>query len=283
MSDFNDKNYENLLSSNIFSISLKFLGTTLGQKTLTNDMAPSHRSWKLPKPPTIKIYCSECDFESFHDGVNLEVKYGSSELIGCQFLRFSCRNCKKYLYMGISLSNESNDNEKEKVVKKIFEYPVNFHVPKHVARFLTQADFKAYRNADSELKFGRGIGAMAYFRRIVENSWKNLLDDVISLADPIKDKKSIKILNKSKNNWQFAKSVKESNLILPKSFMVDSNNLLLLLHNATSRGIHALTDEESLEAAKDVKLMLNVLLKKIADLKEEKNTLKQSIKKLNKI
>ena len=57
---------------------------------------------------------------------------------------------------------------------------------------------------------------------------------------------------------------------MPESLLINGHNPMLLLHNALSKGIHALTDEQCLELASNVRIVLGELSERLSQaLKDE--------------
>jgi hypothetical protein len=62
---------------------------------------------------------------------------------------------------------------------KLGEYPpFGAPISKRIARLLGEADLELYRKGIRSEAQGLGIGAATYFRRIVDNQWRQLVTEI---------------------------------------------------------------------------------------------------------
>jgi hypothetical protein len=112
---------------------------------------------------------------------------------------------------------------------------------------------------------GYGIGAFAYYRRIVETIIGQLLDDIGELIKDEPDHKDYmgKLANvmESKSAENRIAVVKD---LLPSVLRQGGMNPLAELHDALSQGMHAKTDEECLEYAAMVRECLVFLVEEVS-------------------
>ena len=78
----------------------------------------------------------------------------------------------------------------------------------------------------------------------------------------------------------FQKSLDSLRGAVPKELMIDGHNPLLLLHGALSRGLHDATDQECLELAQSIRVLLTELTDRIGQLLKEEAGLKQAVSTL---
>lgn len=243
--------------------------------------------WRLPDLPDVKLHCQNCNLDLLHRGQHISFSHEKGEKdnpdsSNYRLSMFTCKQCEYKLFMSFDIIclEETEEREATRYVHKVLEYPSNPLVPKFVQKFLREKHFKMYRHAMIEEAAGRGIGAMAYYRRIVEDTWKDLLDAIIAIADPIADKDSIDTLEETKKNWRFENAVNNIKPALPKSLNFNGYNPLLLLHATLSKNLHASSDHECLSVAKSVRQVLESLLAKIFIIKNEASTLKHALENL---
>ncbi|MPZ36925.1 MAG: hypothetical protein GEU95_02490 [Rhizobiales bacterium] len=128
---------------------------------------------------------------------------------------------------------------------------------------------------------GLGIGAFVYYRRVVENHKNQIIDEIIKVARKVgAPDETIVGLEEVKNEIQFSKGVKEVKLAIPQSLLVDGHNPLTLLHTALSKGVHELTDEQCLELAQTVRLVLADLAERISQALSDQAELKNAVARL---
>jgi hypothetical protein len=123
---------------------------------------------------------------------------------------------------------------------------------------------------------GLGVGAFAYYRRVVETQKNRILEEIIKVSEKIgAPKEKIEILRAAVNETQFSKALEMTKDAMPESLLINGNSPILLLHNALSEGIHTLTDERCLELAGSVRIVLGELSERLSQaLKDEAELLK---------
>ena len=116
---------------------------------------------------------------------------------------------------------------------------------------------------------GYGIGAFAYYRRIVEDMIDQLLADVANLIEPHEREKYRAALAKVEATIVAADKIEVVKDMLPTFLRPGGINPLQTLHEALSVGIHALDEEECLALAESIRHSLAMLCKHIALAKQD--------------
>ena len=118
---------------------------------------------------------------------------------------------------------------------------------------------------------GLGVGAFIYYRRVVENQKNRILEEIIKVSNKIgAAPEKLEVLRGAVKETQFARALEKAKDALPESLLIDGHNPLLLLHNALSEGVHKLTDEQCLEIAGSVRVVLGELSERLSQaLKDE--------------
>lgn len=119
---------------------------------------------------------------------------------------------------------------------------------------------------------GLGVGAFAYYRRVVENQKNRILDKIISAAESLAAPQDmIDTLTAAKEEKQFKRALESVKDAVPPGLLINGQNPLTLLHSALSEGLHGKSDEECLERAHDIRLVLVELSDRLAQaVKDEK-------------
>jgi len=91
---------------------------------------------------------------------------------------------------------------------------------------------------------GYGIGAFAYYRRIVENIIAQMLADIATLIDPDKRDTYEAALASVSASIVAAEKINVVKDMLPANLRPGGINPLATLHDALSVGIHTLDDED---------------------------------------
>ncbi len=126
-----------------------------------------------------------------------------------------------------------------------------------------------------------GIAAFAYYRRVVESQRTRIFDEIISAAEHVgADTTMVERLKHLRQHWRFQQSVDEIKDRLPQILLIEGKNPLELLHPVLSDSIHDRSDEEALEIASEIRLVLVNLAERIALAKTQSEELKQAVVKL---
>lgn len=196
------------------------------------------------------------------------------------FVTFNCRNCtakrKKY-----ALALRVDDNGRSGLVLKLGELPT--FGPEVPARVITLIGpdrelFLAGRRAENR---GMGIGAFAYYRRVVENQKGRIIQEVAQVARKMGAKQDVlNLFEAAAKETQFAKAIETINAAIPSALRINGHNPLTLVHTALSDGLHDRTDAECLECAREIRLILTELAERMSQVLKEKSELDEAVGKL---
>jgi hypothetical protein len=104
---------------------------------------------------------------------------------------------------------------------------------------------------------GMGIAAFAYYRRVIEGQKDRIFDEIIKVCNRLSAGEPIvKELAAAKVETQFSKAVDSVKLAIPQALFINGHNPLTLLHSALSEGLHAQSDEECLEIATSIRVVI---------------------------
>ncbi len=237
----------------------------------------------IPKP-AIHMHCDIC---------NSAQTFNMSNEYYCSTLRpdningkvkkidYVCSACEKgSIYFMVYFSQEKiDDSETQIIFEKVGQIPAwSINIDKELGQIL--GDYKEYykRGLICESQ-GYGVGAFAYFRRIVESIIDELLDSIVPLLkeeDLGKYKKALEETKKTRVAQEKIDLVKD---LIPTSLRPNDMNPLGILHSSLSEGLHTKTDEGCLELADAVRKSLTFLIKRILKEKDENKYFADSMKK----
>lgn len=129
---------------------------------------------------------------------------------------------------------------------------------------------------------GYGIGAFAYYRRIVEDMIDGLLDDLYDMFSEEEKEKYKDNIKKAKNEHVTEKKIEIVKDILPSHLRPGSINPLARLHSSLSEGLHSKPEDECLKIATDIRSSLEYLLHDLVFRKERNKDYIASLRKLEK-
>lgn len=214
--------------------------------------------------PTIKLPCASksCGdirfFDSFTEIFRTDLGKWQEE-----FITYFCRHCRltfKQFAVRFIIAADGTGS-----AIKYGEIPAfGPRVPPRVLELIhpNEAFFEQGLRAESQ---GLGIGAFAYYRRVVENQKDHLFEAIISAAQETGiPSDTIEKLRKAKASFRFRQSVDDFKHLIPESLLITGHNPLKLLHSALSGGLHKKSDEECLQLASDIRVILTKLAEKLA-------------------
>jgi hypothetical protein len=233
--------------------------------------------------PTLKLYCPEktCAKDTFFISIGEKtptaLQQGKMTMV---FLTYKCRNCLNYTKTFALFITLKEDDLCE--AYKFGEYPpFGPHTPARVISLIGKDRdiFLKGRRAESQ---GLGLGAFAYYRRVVENQKEQLIDEIIKVAKKQlgKRKDMLEKLKAAKRETQFSKAVKQIKNAIPEPLLIKGHNPFTLLHTALSRGIHAKTDKDCLKVATDIRVILVELAERIGLVLKDNAELSASLTRL---
>lgn len=231
--------------------------------------------------PELLLHCSSkaCRGERiFSSRTEITIVWNSTRH---SFLTYSCNNCggteRTYallLHLGVFGSDKA-------LAVKIGEWPPFGPPtpPKVISMVGPDRDiFLKGRRSENQ---GLGIGAFAYYRRVVEEQKHRLLSEILRVARRVGAKpSSIAALESAVQEQQFKKAIDLTKDAIPESLLIDGHNPLTLLHRALSEGLHALSDEECLARARSIRVILSELAERISQALKDTAELKEALSHL---
>lgn len=128
---------------------------------------------------------------------------------------------------------------------------------------------------------GAGIGAMAYYRRALDNSAKLLIHEIIRAAEGLAlPSEDLDRLRREASNWQFDSSIKAVEPYIPQAVFYRGHNPIRLLYSQISRDLHAGSDSECLERAKSLRDILCWLLNALDNARRSQDEIGAKLNKL---
>lgn len=231
--------------------------------------------------PEINLYCDDdtCNgFRIFRSRNDIQLTAENNENI---FVYYVCKNCGKNNKI-YALWSHLNKDRKTGILYKYGEIP-EFGPPtpsKLVSVLGAEKDyyFKGHR-AENQ---GLGIAAFAYYRRVVEHQKNKIFDEIIRTVKKVdsKNKELLDELENAKRETQFTKAVDSIKHGIPQTLLIDGHNPLTLLHGALSDGLHERTDEECLELATSIRIILTDLVERMANAVKDSSELKTALSRI---
>jgi len=232
--------------------------------------------------PELNLFCDKCNGERFFETNSSYVFTENSRIVEYIYYCKNCDNSFKHFTILAQLLEEGDLSKG--ILMKIGEYPVfGQPIPSKVISLIGPDKDNFIKGKRCEEQ-GLGIGSYAYYRRVIETQKNRIIDQLIKICKQSnKYEKLIEQFEKAKKENQFSTAIGMIKQNLPDSLLIDGNNPLKLLHSALSKGVHELTDDECLERANIIRIVLTGLSKRINELLKEDTEWKNALTSLNKL
>ena len=200
-----------------------------------------------------------------------------------KFITYRCRDCGESSKTFAVLITQDKEKPANVTVMKLGEYPpFGSHVAPRLQKMLSKEDLELYRKGLRSEREGHGIGAAAYYRRVVENQWKALVEKLRDAAVKLGSQpQKLAVFDEALQQTQFSTAVDMlKNAIPSKLLILDGRNPLTLLYSPLSAQLHDLSDEECLQQATDIRVVLNELFDNISLVLADDEALKGAVGRL---
>lgn len=230
--------------------------------------------------PEVELHCVQCGgtrfFSSWTKGETTFNKKSFHE-----FLHYHCRNCRREIKT--YAVSYSKDDAGKWIAFKFGENP-NFGPPTPSrAISLIGPDRDAFLKGRRSENQGLGVGAFAYYRRVVENQKGRIFDEIIRVSRHVgADEDFIARIEAAKSEVQFTKATETIKHGFPQSLLINGHNPLTLLHSALSQGVHDLSDEQCLELANSIRIVLIEFAERLAQAVKDEAELNDAVSRLTK-
>lgn len=245
--------------------------------TVTAELTLTHGGQYMTERNSIQLYCDqpECESVMWFDHSKGQV-FADMNSWASAILHFTCRHCKKgFKAFAIYIKPLSL---KKALALKVGEYPsFGQHTPSRVIALIgpDRELFLKGRRAENR---GLGIGAYAYYRRVVENQKNRIVEEILKVANKVGAKSEvIDGLTAALKETQFSTAVDSIKAALPESLLIGGHNPLKLLHTALSKGMHEQDDAECLDLAQSIRIVLTELAERIQSVLKEQAELKSAV------
>lgn len=237
--------------------------------------------------PQLNLHCSseQCNGSRFFRSADEPIQLGRTGY-GRVFLEYFCANCQntcKTYALLISLEGAGATGKIDGRALKLGEAPIfGPHTSSKLIKLIgpDRENFLNGRRCENQ---GLGIGAFAYYRRVVENQKDRILNKIIDVSEKVgAPKDRIDELRKAVKETQFSTAMDIAKDSMPESLLINGHSPILLLHSALSEGIHALSDAECLEMASNIRIVLNELSDRLAQALKDESELNDAITSLMK-
>ncbi len=236
--------------------------------------------FSLSKPVAV-FYCEHCSGNRRFFGENEYGRSAHKKASSLCCFRYTCRDCRVYqrvLVLLVCATEEVGVAD----IWKISEWPRHGEpIDGMVLGALGETWAPLFEKGVKAENMGLGAGAFTYYRAVVEDGFKSLLEKVeVVLVNEGADVEHLEGIRKAAKEKQFSKAVSIAKPHLPTSLMISGHNPLTLLHDLLSYDLHAADDKGALEKATDVRELLTHLTRSIQQSMDANEMAKKSLGRL---
>lgn len=197
-----------------------------------------------------------------------------------------CQSCNQQIDFLIKVTSDKTWDDRPLgltiSLQKIGQFPsYEIEISSTLKKYLSDEDQTNYKRALTCLSISYGIGAYAYFRRIIENEIKRIVTDISGLEFEGVEYVRNALVNFEKD-FQMSKLIDVINKHLPTSLKELGDNPIRLLYEQLSGGIHEFTDKECVDKAVSIDVLLNYVVRKVNEEKYQLNDVRNAMNKLRK-
>jgi hypothetical protein len=254
-----------------------------GTEKRVSDLSSGRREGSYTtNTPDLELFCSTetCDgLRTFAiEDTDLSMR---TERLELGFLRYHCRNCQSCVKIFSLYARRDAGNRSGIVFKFGEEPPFGPPVPARVITLIgpDRDLFLRERRCENQ---GLGIGAFAYYRRVVENQKGRIIREMGRVAGRLGAEPAVVALfETAAAETQFSTAIDRVKAAIPSVLLSEGKyNPLTLLHSALSEGLHDLTDEENLEVAQEIRIVLTDLADRMTQALKDEAELQQAVSRL---
>ena len=220
-------------------------------------------------PVQLEMYCNHPNCEKEQRWETDLPQYYFPDHFSTGGRKYTCRNCGVRSIEYFFIWQEKD--EKIGLFLKVGQYPpLAIEPTPELSKALGKEDAELYKKALINANYNHGIGAIAYFRRVLENK-VNLILDLIgeALRTSQVETEDFKHLEEVKNSHRVEEKIEFASKLLPANLKPGGHNPLDKLYTAASGGLHGESDEDCLTIFNEGRFVFEYLFKNLSVSNEE--------------
>ena len=228
--------------------------------------------------PRLKLFCpnSVCTGVRYFDSYQTK-KVTLIEKWSRIFLHYSCANCRTHSKIYAIMARWNADSDEGQAIKLGEWPPFGPKVSARVISILGENKDLFLMGRRAEIH-GLGIGALAYYRKVVERQKNHMIDEIIRVVRRIGSSETqIEKLKSAKMEKGFTDAVELISDALPQALLIGGYNPLALLDQAISKGIYVQNDADALKLATALRRILSELAERVVRALEDKTDLDEAV------
>ena len=247
--------------------------------SITNlGISRSPTSLPLLIKPRLKLHCPDsfCNGVRFFDSYQIQ-KVTLTEKWSRVFLHYACSNCRSCskIFAVMARWNAAAD---EGEAAKLGEWPpFGPQVSLRIISILGKNKDMFLMGRRAEIQ-GLGIGALAYYRRVIENQKDHIIDEIIRVLRKTNSVETqIEKLKSAKTEKHFKIAVELIGDTIPQALLINGYNPLALLEQAMTKGSYVQRDSDALKLATAIRKILTELAERVARALEDQTDIDEAV------
>ncbi|MGD9199283.1 MAG: hypothetical protein PVF86_16420 [Desulfobacterales bacterium] len=228
--------------------------------------------------PRLKLFCpnSVCTGVRYFDSYQTK-KVTLIEKWSRIFLHYSCANCRTHSKIYAIMARWNADSDEGQAIKLGEWPPFGPKVSARVISILGENKDLFLMGRRAEIH-GLGIGALAYYRKVVERQKNHIIDEIIRVVRRTGSSETqIEKLKSAKMEKGFTDAVELISDALPQALLIGGYNPLALMDQAISKGIYVQNDADALKLATALRRILSELAERVVRALEDKTDLDEAV------
>lgn len=247
--------------------------------SITNlGISRSPTSLPLLMKPRLKLHCPDnfCNGFRFFDCYQTP-KVTLTDKWSRVFLHYACSNCRSRSKI-FAIMARWNTAADEGEAAKLGEWPpFGSQVSLGIISILGRNKDMFLKGRRAEIQ-GLGIGALAYYRRVIENQKDHIIDEIIRiLRRTNSDETQIEKLKSAKTEKQFKEAVALISDAIPQALLINGYNPLALLEQAMTKGSYVQKDSDALKLATAIRKILTELAERVVRALEDQTDIDEAV------
>ena len=260
------------------TITPKSIGTMSGSYTKTYDAI------EVPTNLRIELQCSTCGDTTRTFAVVTGPQEDRSGSVDVRFdetrmVQFRCTHCGKQ-DAAFLVHVRRVDATKILTMEKAGVWPSVRPAPKPDLATGLGAAAELFCKGLTVQKFGFGIGALAYYRRVTEDIIERLLAQLREFAEEANETALVQAIDATAAETQASKKIAIVKDLVPNILRRGGLNPLGTLYASLSDGMHGRTDAECLARAEELRVTLEYLVTRLQSLVTTPKQYEEAMKKL---
>lgn len=268
----------------IVSMAQFFQGVPPGTKAVIEDL---NRQLPLDQyqrhRPVLRLHCpsEDCKGERLFTPVGKEMA-GIDRLTDV-IINYLCKNCgQSFKTYAVRFQPRAQGSGVEGVGVKFGEMPpFGPPIPTGLSRLVGE-DRELFLKGRRAQNQGLGLGALVYYRRVVEHQWKRMIGEILRVAESLDlPPEQIEALRAAQRKKEFSRAVRLAKDAIPQRLLIDGHhNPLTLLHSAMSENIHEGSEERCLKLAEGIRAVFFDLSARVNLAVQDRTELRKSLSQL---